>query len=302
MVPSDKKFNRQELERIIRRAAELQANEREIGEGLDERELMALGKDVGIPGRFLQQAVAEERFSGPGSERGITSSLLGPAETSAQRTVAGERADIEANLMYWMTELELLTVKRRFPNKTTWEPRNDMFASLKRGFGLGGRKYLLSRAQEVMAQVLQLEDGWCHVLLRADLRNSQRSYAGGSAGLVTFSGAAAGVAFLAGVAMPLALVPVPFGIAGGWILSRSRRSEVEKVQVALEQILDRLERGEIKPPDESKRGSSFGMLAEEFKKSFVDELAPMAKSEMRKLRGQRSRSRNKKEGEGREGR
>ena len=48
-------ISREALERIIQRAAELQAAERDIGEGLTKDELLTLGQDVGIPTRYLQQ-------------------------------------------------------------------------------------------------------------------------------------------------------------------------------------------------------------------------------------------------------
>jgi len=49
------------LDRIIKRAAELQAGEHDVGEGLSKDEVLALGKDVGIPNRYLQQALLEEQ-------------------------------------------------------------------------------------------------------------------------------------------------------------------------------------------------------------------------------------------------
>ena len=58
-------IDRAALERIIQRAAELQTAEREIGEGLTTDEVLALGREVGIPGRYLQQALLEERTRSP---------------------------------------------------------------------------------------------------------------------------------------------------------------------------------------------------------------------------------------------
>src|SRR2546430_1669460 len=49
-------ISREALERIIQRAAELQAGEHDIGDGLTETELLSLGQDVGIPARHLRQA------------------------------------------------------------------------------------------------------------------------------------------------------------------------------------------------------------------------------------------------------
>src|SRR2546426_5974915 len=63
-------IRREALERIIQRAAELQAGERDIGEGLTEPELLALGQDVGIPARYLRQALLEERTRPLIEERG----------------------------------------------------------------------------------------------------------------------------------------------------------------------------------------------------------------------------------------
>src|SRR2546426_11329813 len=54
-------ISREALERIIQRAAELQAAEHDIGEGLTKAELLALGQDVGIPERYLHQALLEEQ-------------------------------------------------------------------------------------------------------------------------------------------------------------------------------------------------------------------------------------------------
>ena len=56
----DNRINREALERIMQRAAELQAGEQEVGEGLTPDEVVALGKEVGIPGKFLQQAMLEQ--------------------------------------------------------------------------------------------------------------------------------------------------------------------------------------------------------------------------------------------------
>ena len=52
-------IDRAALERIIQRAAELQTAEREIGEGLSTEQVLELGREVGIPGRYLQQALLE---------------------------------------------------------------------------------------------------------------------------------------------------------------------------------------------------------------------------------------------------
>ncbi len=46
-VPS--RLDRATFDRVLQRAAELQAASRDIGEGLSEEEILALGTEVGIP-------------------------------------------------------------------------------------------------------------------------------------------------------------------------------------------------------------------------------------------------------------
>jgi len=43
------RIDRATFERVLQRAAEIQAASRDIGEGMSEEELLALGVEVGIP-------------------------------------------------------------------------------------------------------------------------------------------------------------------------------------------------------------------------------------------------------------
>ena len=61
LVPSDERISREALERIIHRAAELQAGQRDLGDQMSEQDVLELGKEVGIPTRHMQQALLEER-------------------------------------------------------------------------------------------------------------------------------------------------------------------------------------------------------------------------------------------------
>jgi hypothetical protein len=248
IVPAGSEFSRKALERIIQRAAELQAGERQTGDALSEREVMELGREVGLPARFVQQAMLEELTRVDTEDPTWITRFVGPAYVAAHRTIPGNRGDLEAALAHWMTEEELLTVKRRFKQQTSWEPRRDFFASLKRGLGLSGRRYVLSRTKEVAGEVLQLEDGWCHVSLRADLTNTRREHLGGAAALSSAGAGMTVIALVLSVAVPVALIPAAAGLAGAAAVARSRVATVERVTVALEQILDRLEHGEARPP------------------------------------------------------
>ena len=264
-------IRREALERIIQRAAELQAGERDIGEGLTEPELLALGQDVGIPARYLRQALLEERTRPLIEERGgVLGWLVGPGRLSAQRVVSGEPAAVERALDSWMQQEELLQVKRRYPDHTSWEPKVGAFASIQRALGSGGRRFALARATEIAGQVTPLESGFCHVALFADLRNIRRQRLGIAATLLGM-GAAATAAFLAiGVLAPFAYVPLlAFGPAAVAAL-RTHRLQHEQIQIGLDQVLDRLERGDIKPERAlpGQQANPLLRIADEIRKTF----------------------------------
>src|SRR6202008_2440927 len=111
-------ITREALDRIIKRDAELQAGAQDVGDGMTQKEVLALGKDVGIPNRFLQQAMLEEQTrTVVETQRGLWAWLAGPGTLSAARVVPGDRATVERALTRWMEEEESLQVKRRYPDR-----------------------------------------------------------------------------------------------------------------------------------------------------------------------------------------
>src|SRR5207302_746064 len=240
-------IGREALERIIQRAAELQAGEQDIGEGLTEPELLALGQDVGIPSRYLRQALLEEQTRPPVEARGgLLAWLIGPARLSAQRVVAGEPADVDGALGAWMQQEELLQVKRRYVDHTTWEPKVGAFASIQRALGSGGRRFALTRAAEVAGRVTPLESGFCHVQLVADVRNGRRQRLGGTATVLGLGTAATSALWAMGLLAPFPFLPLLILAPAAAAILRSHRAQDEHVGIGLEQVLDRRERGEAK--------------------------------------------------------
>ena len=264
-------IRREALERIIQRAAELQAGEQDIGEGLTEPELLTLGQDVGIPSRYLRQALLEEQTRPPAEARGgVLAWLVGPGRLSAQRVVAGEPAVIDRALGTWMQEEELLQVKRRYADHTTWEPKVGAFASIQRALGAGGRRFALARATEVAGRVTPLESGFCHVQLVADVRNGRRQRLAGATTLLGLGTAASGALWLMGLLAPFPFLPLLILAPAAAATLRSHRAQHEHVQIGLEQVLDRLERGEIKPGHAlpGQPTNPFLRIADEIRKTF----------------------------------
>ena len=144
-VPPGRRLDRAALERVMLRAAQLQAGARDLDDGLTEDDLLKLGAEVGIPAPYIRQAMLEERtrLEVPDA-RGARAWLAGPRRLVAERTVAAPAAQVRQALEHWMTTGELMAVKRRFPDQVAWEPQRGAFAALKRGFGAGGRDSLFS--------------------------------------------------------------------------------------------------------------------------------------------------------------
>jgi hypothetical protein len=255
--PPAVRIDRASLERVLARAAELQglsSDSSDVSDQFSEEQLIELGKEVGLSPDHLRQALAEERTRSvvPEQEHGIAASLFGPGLVYAARTVPGKSADVLAAIDRWMQEAELLVVKRHHGNRIVWERRPDVLLGIKRALKAGGRDYALSNAHEVSATVLDVGDDRVHVVLDGDLRNQRvraRQQAIGSAGFgVAVGGALAVMGIMAAVA---AAPAIAMGVGGFTAARAYQRRIVTRAQLALDQLLDRLERGEL-----SRRGTN----------------------------------------------
>src|SRR6266567_1644527 len=170
-VPASARLDRAALERVLARAAELQSVSGEPIEEFSEDQLIELGREVGLSPQYLRQAMAEERTRSvlPATETGLAAALFGPSRARASRTVPGSVRDTLATIDVWMQRQELLQVKRRFGDRVVWEPRRDLFNNLRRALNVGGRGYALTRAYEVAATVIPVDDARVLVTLEADL-------------------------------------------------------------------------------------------------------------------------------------
>lgn len=253
-------LDRGALERVLTRAAELQAHTVEPSEGMTEKELVDLGGEVGISSDFMRRALAEERTRiGSPSEATSGSTtlvgLFGPERISASRIVRGSPSAILAALDDWMQRQESMLSMRRMTDRLTWEPRRDFLGNLQRGFNFRGKTYELVVASEVAASVAAIDAQQTLVRIDADLGAARRRSTIGSG--VVAGGGVASASAIVGLAT---LFPEGSLLIGGVVgavwagsgvliasaIARRQRRKVSRVQLALEQILDRLERDEIK--------------------------------------------------------
>ncbi|NUQ21610.1 MAG: hypothetical protein HOQ09_11690, partial [Gemmatimonadaceae bacterium] len=132
-MPARTALDRAALERILRRAGELQASAADPLEEMTEEQLIALGQEVGISPQHLKQAIAEERTR-PAlpEEASLAGRWVGPRTITARRVVRGTRDQLLARLDDWMRREECLQVKRRYVDRILWEPRRDFLGNVKR--------------------------------------------------------------------------------------------------------------------------------------------------------------------------
>lgn len=259
----------------MQRAAELQAGDADVGEGLTAEEVVALGREVGIPGRYLQQAMLEQATSvvAP-AEAGLIGGAVGPAEVSADRVVVADPDAAAGALIRWFEKNELLVLQRQQSGRLTWEPLRGMQAALRQAgaaFDSSKPRFMLGRAELVAATLTRLESGYCHVALTATLRETRGQYVGGAAGLA--SAGAAGTLILAslGAFWAVALAPLPLALGLAWGVTRRFRPVAHRTLLGLERALDFLERGGIKPAHQlpPKSPSLIETLAGELRKAIT---------------------------------
>jgi len=150
-----------QLDRVIRRAAELQAREARAGdsarEGLTEAEIVSIGREVGLEPHHVRRALAELRARslapGPLDEEGVVRSLLGPAAARARRIVPGEPSGVQAWLEEHFREHERLQPIREREGRSLWEPASGLLNQMRRSLDVTGHGYVLAEARTVELSV-----------------------------------------------------------------------------------------------------------------------------------------------------
>lgn len=257
-------LDRRAVERVLARAAELQGGgpSEPDSDAIDEARLLEIAREAGLSDTSVRQALAEERtrIDSDADDARLATRLSGPSVVSASRVVTGTVAAAVAAIDSWMQREECLVVQRRFLDRMVWEPRSDWLGALKRGLRIGGRSYQLARARQVAATVVPVEPGAGggagRVLVRLDADISpvraMRLRAGATAGLggaaIAGSTVAMGVVAHAAALAVLGAAAIPLALGGGlaYALVSKHREFAARTALALEQVLDRLEHGDVR--------------------------------------------------------
>jgi hypothetical protein len=246
-------LDRRAVERVLARAAELQATRGsgpDTTELISETQLVEIAFEAGLDSAWVKQALAEERTHIPeASETGAVARTFGAGRIAAGRTIEGSATELLAALDRWMQKEECMRLQRRFPERMVWEPSPDVWSQLRRGFGLGSGTFSFARADTVSATAVDLGGGRSLVAMEADISGKRAPKLRGGAAFAGAGVATAAALLGLGVVIPIAAIfPLAGGSALGWAVARSHRDLVAKMQLALEQTLDKLEYGEARRP------------------------------------------------------
>lgn len=245
-----------EVERVIRRASDLQFRAGTAdSEGLEEGELIKIGREVGLEARYLRQALAEVHADSlvPAmpEESETAARLFGSAIVRASRVVPGEPAEVEARIADHLRDRELLKQVRYRPGgRSLWEPAGGLISTMRRAMDVGGHGYTLAKAKAVAVDVEPVESGWSLVTITVDMRNQRAETAGGWFFGMILSAIPVGILLVApgGPELPLLLGP---SLAGGAALGTATfasnkhfRKQRARMELVVQGLLDRLERRE----------------------------------------------------------
>lgn len=252
-VPDERsvELGRDDLDRVIRRAAELQfaGSGEEPGSRLSEDEVLRIGREVGLDPHHVRRALGELRAESllpvAAGEEGLLGRVVGSSLVSASRVVKGEIEPLTRSMESYLEVGESLRQLRKRGRHSRWEAAEGMIASLQRGLRWGGKRYELAQARYVELNLEPVGEGEVLVALQADLSAVRVETVSGWTAGFGLVGASAGFAagvVLAGpiLAVPGVLLGVGSGIAGA---RRDFRGRTERIRMVMEGILDRLESG-----------------------------------------------------------
>ena len=251
-VPVPTRVSQDQLERVIHRAAALQFSQGESrDDGLEAGEVLRIAEEVGLDGRYVRQALAEMRadalLPARPEDRSTATRLWGEASVVAARVVPGEPDHVLGTLATFLAERESLRCVRDRPGQQVWEPASDLMSQIQRGLDFSGRGYELARARTLSVMAQSLEEGRSLVSITADISNQRLGYAAGWYGsLGTFGLGSALGAILGGGASALIVIPAVVGGVGlvsTFGTSRTLTRRRRRMELAVQGLLDRLERG-----------------------------------------------------------
>ena len=262
-MSSDKALTRREFDEVMRRAAELAAEEPSGADrGFSDGEVVRIGQEVGLPERHVRQALTEvRRATGLARSRsgrtGALRRLFGKGTVAAYRTIQRPRKELADELDNFMVAGQLLQAVRRKKDLLQYRPAVDWASRLARAASATSRQHHVAAARLVEARLEALEDDLTAVEIFVDPGidgefQGGAILGGGAVGVATGAGLAVFVATLGPLAVAVGaglLVGTASGLLVAQVAGRAFSRRLGEVQSEVEGILDGLESGEgLEPP------------------------------------------------------
>lgn len=186
-TPARRQIASEDLDLIVRRAAEIQNNRGSTASQLlTEEEVVEIGRQVGLEPAHVRRAMAEVHAESLAPKRPPANRVLdliaGDSRVEVRRVVAGETTLIQQQVEMMLREREKLSALRRRPTRSVWEASAGVMDRLDRFMNFSGKEYALAEARQVELAVAETEPGWSLVTLAADLSNKREEvlYTAGS--------------------------------------------------------------------------------------------------------------------------
>ena len=268
-----KGLSRPQFEEVIRRASELAATDAEPGTSLSEAELFRIASEVGLPAAHVKTALAEVR-SRPVPSGPFQALARGPW-VRVSRVVPGTREEVTAAIDRFLVGGRLLQPVRKGKEQLVYWPAKDWVSQIARAASSTGKRYYIASAKRVEVTLHPVTEDTTLVEFAVDPGIHGEHFGGAVVSSVIGGGAGGvGTTLLVAGAAPLA-VGVLAGVAAGgaimagisYLVGRNYLSQLERVHLEVEGVLDRLERQEEPaPPPASWRqwvSRNFGGVARE---------------------------------------
>lgn len=257
-------IDRDDLQLVIRRAAELYMAEADADERLSEEEVLRIADELGLPGRHVRQALYDlPRHRG---EPGWLDRWYGPPAILGTRVVPGNPTAVVDQLEDYLVTREFLQILRRQGPRVSFAPADDAISNVARAVRRPQRQWQIARSRRVLVEARPVAERESHVRVELDVGNHRtRAAAGGIIG-----GALVGLPLAAGAFFPVGHVFLEIGgdavgyaagllagaaalgasVSAGIGIARSRfRSRMDSARLEIAGLLDRLESGrKLDPP------------------------------------------------------
>jgi hypothetical protein len=242
-------LDRDAVDRILARAHRLEAvGPSEESGGVEPDTLIAAATEVGIDPNAVRDSLAIERLSIAVPPERRLDRLAGAAQVVIERELDLTVDQTMSGLEAWFTSLHRLICDRRADGLLFARRRSDTSAQIGRTFSTArgeGRLAATSLVVEAVPQTVGTTPDRPRTLVRisADRATPRqiRLAGGGSLGGVGVAGGAVAAATGALVAVPFIALPFAFG---GYAIARSGRGHADRLELELERLLSRVERGE----------------------------------------------------------